>query len=588
MNAVLLRSEPFLRLAPLAALLAGVFASMLVFPDAPGFDRERAANPTTLYRVLSLAAFVALMGFATFVPAGRRLQAFERTLPIPARSVVATRAFATAIGLALPFAVALIALALRGQPDASGQPLVLVALSLPFVITATVLFGFTVFPSHAALEGARLFAALAGMAILLLLPTAYFAPWIAPAYAVLALCLLGLLKSPASYLYPTRHPSSVSASPTKGFGVPFGLDPLHWTLLRSTVLRPQTLGPLLALLWIVPSVRQMHTFFFWIIAYFVFSVARVGLCVLRGLGSLPIPRERVLRYASLTPLLCLVGAFGARAFVTLDYPPFTGLHTGVELDRTFERTLDGRDEYGPQLLVPPRLWKLSATDEPFVVQAPWGETHTPTPHPLFFGASLAAVNPYSVSSESTVQFISWQISRALAETGGPSMDADGVRERFFAQYDPTSPVDELGWEFNRGVIHAGNPAGIQALGGLALLAILTWALGCAWALSPNLPGIGVRTWRRRRWGRLILPAASFALLYALTFIIDDKDGVVLPVLLASFLSQIDTLVGGSLVGWILLDLALAALVYLAFMRRVLRIDPPVPRNGWTGRPFSVF
>jgi hypothetical protein len=214
------------------------------------------------------------------------------------------------------------------------------------------------------------------------------------------------------------------------------------------------------------------------------------------------------------------------------------------------------------------------------VTSPSGESATVVPIPLVPGLPLAIVNPYDIDARSSIDFVAWQLSRALRDAYGIEVEPDELRERTLHARDGVVS-GSLNWEFfarhpaAHAVPHPGRAGWVAAV--LALI----WTFA-AWAGTlPNAPAADPA---RRRRGRLkirLLQAGSIGAIAAAMFqpFLWIQRG--LPSLEDAFAARCLEAVGGR--EWILpaAALALAGLAYRLAVRRIERLEVPPPlRRTW--------
>ena len=129
---------------------------------------------------------------------------------------------------------------------------------------------------------------------------------------------------------------------------------------------------------------------------------------------------------------------------------------------------------------------------------------------------------------------------------------------------------------------------LQHAGAVGLLGLLVWGGAVAFTLFISLPpGIGsIAVYRRK-----ILVFVIFAGLFALSIGVDEYmrgDSALPPVLFSLLARGFDTPLGGSALAWLGLNLGLFLVLDRVLLRMAVHIDPPVVRNGLTGREFSAY
>ena len=374
--------------------------------------------------------------------------------------------------------------------------------------------------------------------------------------------------------------------------------PLRWLILRSAVLQPPFLFLVFfALFFFLTGTDPLYPVMLLPMMHTHVSVGVVRAWQrMRGLHALPLAPERLLRAATLPSLLVLVTAFIVHGGIRPDWPRWNVLSRNVRVDAVTEETFSEKLEHMPQLGIPPTHWRLALRSENARLVAPWGEAFDPTPHPVLPGISLFAYNPYDIGPQSTLSFFVWQLSRALLDVHGVSLQPEAIRESWFPRWEVAAPMESLSidWSYRGALrkesledvstsvqtaLQAGhvrtNPAVIYVA---ALAALVLWFLCCREALeqlvAPSRSG-------KRSFARWTIVNVGLMAGVVVAFILAIFDSAIVPVLLASMTRAFDALLLGS---WLLWALFLGAALWgcdRALTARLADIDIsslPPPRR----------
>lgn len=330
----------------------------------------------------------------------------------------------------------------------------------------------------------------------------------------------------------------------------------------------------------------------WLLGMFTCMALRMGLNVIYGIDSLPLHREKVLRVAGLTSLVFLVASMTLSAKADRELPPYGTVTWGVAVDNCREESLG--EEHGRRIhvKVPASEWQVARDPADAVITSPWGESVTPTLHPIFPGAKTFIYNPYDVQPDSTGELLVWQVQRALDQVHG---SAGRIDDRFLDWQDTVDrklPISEgriddaesANWGFEV-VEHSEAP---NAAGFAAFSAWLIWFLTTCFALRPNVPSNRLPAW----WSKL--PHGTSAALLIGPFAIAlyvwaQADSSLLPVLIEQAHAWMDIKLGSSPALWAALVIGLSGLSYAFLAWRIQRIEvPPLATNGWTKKALSIY
>jgi len=612
----LMKRERALRWLPVACLAAALAAvwifatiSVLELTSVPALQTEGSGEPLRLgggravdldvslvYMLLMFVTVqVSVVVSLRHLSLQTRILDFERSLPLSARAVILQRAATAWLIVALPFLTASAVLALKLTEPSQFAALGAVVLQGLFRVTLGLLVFFVYRPRLHRLHTVEVVGA-SIIAICIVLAPGMFGPEsldaVTVALVVLCAAFLWLRLGHWSAAEDPRiaSPGSVAAAAPMPVRI---LGPLRWTLLRSTFLRPIVLFlAVMTLAFLAAVGTEALIFMLWFPVLLVHNSVRFGLNLLQGIDSLPIPRERLLRFLVLPSLaVLLIGS----TILAAQPRPFAGhdmLSRRIQIDGQREETLDGRSLYTRHVLVPPTLWQLATIGDGTRVVAPWGETTEPTPHPLFWGAATFAYNPYDVGPTNSGRFLMWQLTRALREMHGYDGTPDELHERWFSTVDRTKTVEDLRFrtvdspDWGLGTSQSGRVPNTLGFG--ALLATLAWFSVAAFCLRPNTPARSGARWRRVLSGEIL--GTAFVLIVVFLFIkIDSSDSAIMPVMMTRLHMSLDAALRSSPVLWTILVGAVAGASYsfLAWCMRRIEV-PPLVVNGWNKKAFPIY
>ena len=383
-------------------------------------------------------------------PGARRCREFLLTLPLDGRRlwlahVVATGAAASAV-LAITLAVAWAGLAwlsriavgdgaaiaaLRGQLGAATVQIV----SWWFLLLVALQ---TRRPALAQVSRGRGYAAATGLAVTLgATAIANLGP-LGPATAVVPVVLgagLGILvwrRVPQALSLAPRE--AQGAGPTRTWGDPAarsrsGALRLPLTIIRATAKNqamPIVTLPLLTGIGFMlgdnaSAFTEAEYDSFLLIAmaaYAIFAITAASLPRLWLFDHLPISRARTLAFLLAPQALCLAVGFGAGRILV------QAMGAATE-PIAFESKAEG---YGLRVL--PRFFAIAWDGKPAPVVSPSGESHTPQARRVLAGLSLALYKPYETPAGSSLDYVAWQLERAIVATFGRAITAADLRTRY--------------------------------------------------------------------------------------------------------------------------------------------------------------
>ncbi|MEM6569639.1 MAG: hypothetical protein AAF957_14615 [Planctomycetota bacterium] len=615
MNLSILRRERTVREARWGALFAATFSALALWAfrgvarttatigDAQaevaligrGDGSDHVLDASAVYLIL---VALAIQGFGIVSARfgfGPRVQPVERMLPMPTRSVVLQRMAGTWIGLMAPLVGGALvwALALRSAEEAALLGLVVLRGATALTFAVALLFAYrprVVRPSALTLGSL----VIVGIAVVVGMGVAdSFA--VDVAVAVAAAALVATVWTRLAGWTPVDDPAigqpERRATSSRSLADVFG--PTRWALLRSTVLRPAVLFILVlggAFFAVVGN--ESAVFALWLPALVIDGALRLGLSTLHGTDGLPLPRRRVLAYASLPSLLVLTAAAGVRSLQEPQAPPFARVSPIVRIDGASDDTLVAEFDYEDHVRVPAHLWRFAGSPAEAIVVAPWGETAEMIPHPVFWGASTCVYNPYDVRSTSSGRFLAWQVARALNDVHGADVTPEAVRARWLPSLDLEACIggqhireaDAEDW----GIAAPAHPGIPNRFGFGAFLVALAWLAIGAFTLRRNVPSRSGATWDRLMRHQ----AAPMVLVFALVILAQfmwTTDRALLSVLAAQLHLALDAALGSSPWAWAILVLGVQGVGLAYLTRRVDRIEvPPLPTNGWTKKEVAIW
>lgn len=371
----LMRRDPAWHYLPFAALF-GLAALAMRF-ESPALRGGAAGLVSTLY--------LAFLGNARIHV---RASAFEAALPIDGRDLIRARIFSLLLLIWLPVLVAII-VALQFGPNAAlglAWPVSSAAMAASAAVVFLQLYGLpglTAGNSVALMTWLTLAAASIGGAFLVRRPAD-----VAPAMTILAVAVLPIAAF-AIFAWP-RYPVAFHLAPLAlrevGTTASESADPGSWAVLWRSLFTWQT-----ALWFSFSAIYPLINNFIMPLCFVPGYLTGVYSSV-RWMFPLPISRRRLLAlivlpymvvYASST-LINLTWGIGSQADQALDPRP-----TGLRLASPW--------------------WKHVSANEVPVVQAPWGEAHSPKIKRVWL---IRSYNPFESGTDNSPQFKDWQFRRA--------------------------------------------------------------------------------------------------------------------------------------------------------------------------------
>lgn len=612
MTFTFLKRERIVRQLPLSALLAvAVVASI-----SSSFDQVRATFVEDLEReflsVYGLLTFttlqVVLICGAWSFPLPIRVNDFERSLPATMRQVVLERLGSIWLALFGTFlAAAATRFAMVPAADLGEHLRLLTRAFLASGVSAALIFAYRpARPEISTVEGGAV--GLAGLAAWILSisgsSVGFDAGYLAALVGLLSFLWHALPAAPLNREEPAQVSSVEPTQSARAEAAPEGagsaswpvrvFGPLRWTIIRSSLLRKQALsfGFLVVAFLCTLLVRGASP------PGYILCLPAIGLMlmsrnVIYGLDSLPIRREKILRIACLSSLVFLVGSTAIFAMADRKLGSSRILAWGVEVDWCSEDVLSEETELrSHHVKVPAREWKMTTDPSDAVLTSPWGETVTPTLHPIYPGAKTVIYNPYDVQPDSSGALLVWQVQRALDQVHGPVTRMDDHFADWQDSVNKEEPLsdrfvdhaDSATWGYD--VVARSETA--NAVGFAALTAWLIWLVAWAFAFPANVPSSRAPAWWAKLPKGLVLLIIGLSVAIPLD-ILDRADPAILPVLAEQFHAWIDSRLGSSPALWTALVMALSGLSYAFMAWRIQRIEFLAPEtNGLTGKALSIY
>jgi hypothetical protein len=143
--------------------------------------------------------------------------------------------------------------------------------------------------------------------------------------------------------------------------------------------------------------------------------------------ALPVSRRRILSVLVIPYILVLVMGYGA-GLVTMRILEAEG-RPQPEAMRYFQYR--GDDHF--YLWVPAGALEFAWDGEPPTMVSPWGEEHEAWCRPLFRGSRIKVYSPYQTPEGCSIEFVAWQISRAVEKIYGESIQPELIAEKFLRE-----------------------------------------------------------------------------------------------------------------------------------------------------------
>ncbi|MFH1843232.1 MAG: hypothetical protein ABIF77_08480 [bacterium] len=175
---------------------------------------------------------------------------------------------------------------------------------------------------------------------------------------------------------------------------------------------------LLEALWTESPIRFT---FVMLTAYLLMSTMGTPLGKLTVLESLPISRDRIFAVIVLPTIVSFLAGYGVGRLAV------NHLIEPEEVIR-YEDCCDGW-----HVLVPERYWVLASGGEVPVVTSPHGESIESYSLPLVRNRTAVMYNPFTTGPDCSVEFVAWQLSRAVEAVYGERISPEEVRMSYLDQ-----------------------------------------------------------------------------------------------------------------------------------------------------------
>jgi hypothetical protein len=176
--------------------------------------------------------------------------------------------------------------------------------------------------------------------------------------------------------------------------------------------------------WIEDSLRFNYV---WMAAYMLMAFTMHPPKQIYLIDGLPISRRRILDVMTLPLMVVLLVGYGVGS-VTLGY-----------LDRAHPKQMDvvhlikSREDGNYYIRVPFRALRVAWDGHVPENVAPWGEAHKAwTGKPLVF-LPVKLYSPYSTPPGSSIDFVAWQLSRAVEAVYGAQIAPDEIKGRYLRE-----------------------------------------------------------------------------------------------------------------------------------------------------------
>jgi hypothetical protein len=176
--------------------------------------------------------------------------------------------------------------------------------------------------------------------------------------------------------------------------------------------------------WIEDSMRFNYI---WMTAYTLIAFTMHPPKQIYMIDGLPVSRRRILNVMTLPLMIILLVGYGAGQ-ITLQY--LGRAHPKpLEVIHLVKSNKDGnyytRVPYSALRIA----WDGAVPD----IVAPWGETQKVwSGHPVF-ALPAKLYSPYSTPPGSSIDFVAWQLSRAVEAVYGETIPADDIKERYLTE-----------------------------------------------------------------------------------------------------------------------------------------------------------
>jgi len=153
--------------------------------------------------------------------------------------------------------------------------------------------------------------------------------------------------------------------------------------------------------------------------YLLLLILPVGLKKGDILDAFPIPRGRIFTMITLPAAACvLVGYAGGHIY-------------GVFKEEPTNKVIYAEQECCHSLLINLEYFEIDWDGAPPPVTSPWGEEHAARTIPVFRGLSPVIYKPYTAADSCSLEFLSYQVSRAAERVYGLQIEPYEIANRYF-------------------------------------------------------------------------------------------------------------------------------------------------------------
>ncbi len=176
--------------------------------------------------------------------------------------------------------------------------------------------------------------------------------------------------------------------------------------------------------WIEDSMRFNYV---WMTAYTLFAFTMYPPKQIYLLDGLPVLRRRLLNVMVIPHFIVILAGYAvggiALGYLDRNHPkPLEVIHLIKEYD--------GDNYY---LRVPFRILHVTSDERAPETTAPWGETHEGWSYALLPGGLLKMYSPYSTPPGSSIDYVAWQMSRAVEAVYGETIAPGELAARYLRE-----------------------------------------------------------------------------------------------------------------------------------------------------------
>lgn len=157
--------------------------------------------------------------------------------------------------------------------------------------------------------------------------------------------------------------------------------------------------------------------------YVLISFTAQPLGALYLVDSLPISRRRVWNVLVIPYVAALLAGYGLGMAVVALRADTAGKGEVIHF-------LQGKSDGNTYLYVPASAMKIAWDSEVPKTTSPWGETHEAWSRPLHRWSRVRVYSPYHTPPGSSLEFVAWQISRAVEAVYGEALNLDEIASRY--------------------------------------------------------------------------------------------------------------------------------------------------------------